>query len=76
MGGQKAKKNVGLKVMIVLFLSENADNYGWPLWEIRPILVLALNNHLKDVLMGTPKSDLLGVTMAVIHVAGQRFLAV
>ncbi len=25
--------------------------------------------------MGIPKSDLLGVTMAVIHVAGQSFLA-
>ena len=31
---------------------------------------------LKDVLMGIPKSDLLGVTMAVIHVAGQRLLAI
>ncbi len=30
----------------------------------------------KDVLMGIPKSDLLGVTVALIHVAGQRFLAV
>ncbi len=26
---------------------------------------------LKDVLMGIPKSDLLGVTVAVIHVAEQ-----
>ncbi len=26
--------------------------------------------------MGIPKSDLLGVTVALIHVAGQRFLAV
>ena len=31
---------------------------------------------LKDVLTSIPKSDLLHVTMAVIHVAGQRFLAV
>ena len=30
----------------------------------------------KDVLMGIPKSDLLGVTMAVIDVAGQQFSAV
>ena len=30
---------------------------------------------VKDVLMGIPKSDLLGVTMAAIHVAGQ-FLSV
>ncbi len=27
--------------------------------------------ELKGVLMGIPNSDLLGVTMAVIHVAGQ-----
>ncbi len=31
---------------------------------------------VKDVLMSIPKSDLLGVTMAVIHVAEQQFLAV
>ncbi len=30
----------------------------------------------KDVPGGFPKSDLLGVTVALIHVAGQRFLAV
>ena len=30
----------------------------------------------KDVLMGIPKSDLLGITMAVMQIAGQRFLAV
>ena len=30
----------------------------------------------KDVLTSIPKSDLLRVTMVVIHVAGQRFLAV
>ncbi len=28
--------------------------------------------EFKDVLMGIPNSDQLGVTMAVIHVAGQR----
>ncbi len=31
---------------------------------------------IKDVPTSIPKSDLLCVTMAVIHVAGQRFLAV
>ncbi len=31
---------------------------------------------VKDVLMDIPKSDLLDVTVARIHVAGQRFLAV
>ncbi len=31
---------------------------------------------LKDVPGGFPKSDLLGVTVALIHVAAQRFLAV
>ena len=30
----------------------------------------------KDVPGGFPKSDLLGVTVTLIHVAGQRFLAV
>ena len=33
-------------------------------------------NVFKDVLMGIPKSDLLGVTMAVIHITRQQFLAV
>ncbi len=32
--------------------------------------------NLKDVPGGFPKSDLLGVTVALIHVAAQRFLAV
>ena len=31
---------------------------------------------LKDVPTSIPKSDLLGVTMAAIHLAGQQFLAV
>ncbi len=31
---------------------------------------------LKDVPGGFPKSDLLGVTVALIHVVGQQFLAV
>ncbi len=31
---------------------------------------------VKDVQGGIPKSNLLGVTVALIHVAGQRFLAV
>ncbi len=30
-------------------------------------------DRLKDVPGGFPKSDLLGVTVALIHVAGQRF---
>ncbi len=34
------------------------------------------NLTVKDVPGGFPKSDLLGVTVALIHVAGQRFLAV
>ncbi len=32
--------------------------------------------NLKDVPGGFPKSDLLGVTVALIHVVGQQFLAV
>ncbi len=32
--------------------------------------------ELKDVPGGFPKSDLLGVTVALIHVVGQQFLAV
>ncbi len=32
--------------------------------------------HLKDVPGGFPKGDLLGVTVALIHVVGQQFLAV
>ena len=39
-------------------------------------LTVENKDHLKDVLMGIPKNDLLGFTMAVIHVAGQRYLAV
>ncbi len=31
---------------------------------------------IKDVSLGIPKSDLLGVIVALIHVAAQRFLAV
>ncbi len=31
---------------------------------------------IKDVPGGFPKSDLLGVTVALIHVVGQQFLAV
>ncbi len=31
---------------------------------------------VKDVPGGFPKSDLLGVTVALIHVVGQQFLAV
>ncbi len=34
-----------------------------------------VQNLLKDVPGGFPKSDLLGVTVALIHVAAQRFLA-
>ncbi len=32
--------------------------------------------YVKDVQGGIPESDLLGVTVALVHVAGQRFLAV
>ena len=35
-----------------------------------------MSSNLKAVLMGIQTSDPLDVTMAVIHVAGQRFLAV
>ncbi len=35
-----------------------------------------MKNPVKDVPGGFPKSDLLGVTVALIHVAAQRFLAV
>ncbi len=31
---------------------------------------------IKDLSLGIPKSDLLGVTVALIHVAAQEFLAV
>ncbi len=33
--------------------------------------VLLFQVHIKDVLMGIPNIDLLGMAMAVIHVAGQ-----
>ncbi len=32
--------------------------------------------YFKDVLMGIPKKHLLGIGMAVIHTAGQQYLAV
>ncbi len=35
-----------------------------------------VTSQIKDVPGGFPKSDLLGVTVALIHVAAQRFLAV
>ncbi len=46
---------------------------------IRLLGHLQVSAHLvnfKDVPGGIPKSDLLGVTVALIHVAGQRCLAV
>ncbi len=37
---------------------------------------MQLNHHsFKDVPGGFPKSDLLGVTVGLIHVVGQQFLA-
>ena len=36
----------------------------------------SMSEHFKDVPGGFPKSDLLGVTVALIHVVGQQFLAV
>ena len=36
---------------------------------------LTIKQQFKDVQGGIPKSDLLGVTVALIHVAGQQFLA-
>ncbi len=38
--------------------------------------VQSQNLGIKDVQGGFPKSDLLGVTVAIIHVVGQQFLAV
>ncbi len=34
------------------------------------------SGSFKDVPGGFPKSDLLGVTVALVHVVGQQFLAV
>ena len=51
---------------------------GSPSKQIEGILasILMFEIHFKDVLMGIPKSGLLSVTMAVIHIAGQHNLAV
>ncbi len=43
--------------------------------KIIPQPVTSFILSLKDVQGGIPKSDLLGVTVALIHVAGQQFLA-
>ncbi len=43
--------------------------------EYNPPAVLTFIDF-KAVLMGIPKSDLLGVTVALIHVAAQQFFAV
>ncbi len=40
------------------------------------ILAMGQKKIVKDVPGGFPKSDLLGVTVALIHVVGQQFLAV
>ncbi len=38
--------------------------------------IFSVKGYVKDVPGGFPKSDLLGVTVALIHIAAQRFLAV
>ncbi len=43
------------------------------LYSLQKQQIISVKARFKDVLMGFPKSDLLDVTMAVIHVAGQRF---
>ena len=39
-------------------------------------VIIHVSDVIKDVPGGFPKSDLLGVTVALIHVAAQRYLAV
>ncbi len=47
------------------------------LWQFLDLTFVDHHNvAFKDVPTSIPKSDLLCVTMAVIHVAGQQFLAV
>ena len=41
-----------------------------PIYALKEVFLFKWN-RVKDVLMGIPKSDLLGITMVVIHVAGQ-----
>ncbi len=55
---------------------------SWTFWASIGSIVLSGNHYsvwfsrIKDVLVGIPKSYLLGVTVALIHMATQRFLAV
>ena len=45
-------------------------------YSVKLTITAVVYKSLKDVPTSIPKSDLLCVTMAVIHVAGQQFLAV
>ncbi len=45
-------------------------SHGVPLQRVKPFFFLDM--IIKDVPGGFPKSDLLGVTVALIHVAAQR----
>ncbi len=56
--------------ILASFLPQKNDT--WVKWGMADIV----DSLLKDVPGGIPKSDLLGVTLARIHVAGQWFLAV
>ena len=46
--------------------------YQWSLFSFVHLIFM----YVKDVPGGFPKSDLLGVTVALIHVVGQQILAV
>ncbi len=61
----------------IMFIKTAFDPDCLPGMDEQPIYITALENQtVKDVPGGFPKSDLLGVTVALIHVAAQRFLAV
>ena len=57
---------------VSIFSYERISNIGLDMSPNTDIQILAL----KDVPGGFPKGDLLGATVALIHIAAQRFLAV
>ncbi len=61
---------IGLREMMNYFMFPICSG------DIQTSMAISFLGSLKNVQGGIPKSDLLGVTVALIHVAGQRFLAV
>ncbi len=68
-----------------MYIIHQMKVYFWPQAVCLPNIMGLDQNYMhtvhttfpvKDVPGGFPKSDLLGVTVALIHVAAQRFLAV